>query len=151
MSTPRGQAALLATVVVVGVLTIAIWRQTATGAGEVAAADAEAARGHWPDAIAHARAAAEATAPASPWPERGFLRLEAIGRDATARGDEPTARLAYAAMRTAAVETRSPWSDQGQWAGRAAATATTDAAQAPKAAESTAARLAPPVIGRGPS
>jgi hypothetical protein len=121
VSTPRGQAALLATVVVVSVLTIAIWRETATGAGEIAAADAEAARGHWPDAIAHARAAAEAAAPASPWSARGFSRLDSIGRDATARGDEPTARLAYAAMRTAAVETRSPWSDRAEWALRAEA------------------------------
>ncbi len=60
-------------------------------------------------------------APASPWPERGFLRLDSIGHDATVRGDEPTARLAYAAMRTAAMETRSPWSDRAEWAGRAEA------------------------------
>jgi hypothetical protein len=121
VSTQRGQAALLATVAVVSVLTIAIWRETATGASDIAAADAEAARGHWADAIAHARAAAEAAAPASPWPERGFLRLDSIGRDAAARGDQPTARLAYAAMRTAAVETRSPWYDRAEWAGRAEA------------------------------
>jgi hypothetical protein len=115
----RGQAAGLAALVVAGVLGVAASREASAGATEMAAADSDAARGDWPDAIAHARAAAEAFVPASPWPERGFRRLESIGRDATARGDEPTARLAFAAMRTAALETRSPWSDRADWIDRA--------------------------------
>ncbi len=119
MSASRGQALLLATVIFVSVVTIAAWREGATGARELAAADADAARGDWPGAIAHARAAAEALAPASPWPDRGFRRLDSIGRDARARGDASTARLAYAAMMTAALETRLPWADQGDWADRA--------------------------------
>jgi hypothetical protein len=116
---PSG-AAWLAALVIAGVLGTAGARETSAGATELAAADAAAARGDWVDAIAHARAAAEAAAPASPWPERGFRRLESIGDDATARGDEPTARLAFAAMRTAALETRLPWSDRPEWADRAA-------------------------------
>jgi hypothetical protein len=116
----RGQATLLATAAALTVLVIAARRQGLTGAAEIAAADAEAARGHWPEAIAHARAAAEAAAPASTWPELGFRRLGSIGHDAAARGDESTARLAYAAMMTAALETRPPWLDHTDWADRAA-------------------------------
>lgn len=120
MNGSRGHVILLATVVA-ATLGIAAARQAAAGATAIAAADADAARGAWPEAIAHARAAAEAVAPGSPWPERGFRRLESIGRDATVRGDESTARLAYAAMRTAAVEARSPWSDHADWVDRAEA------------------------------
>jgi hypothetical protein len=133
VSASRSQLGWLAAVVVVAVLGVADAREASTGASELAAAEASAARGNWPDAIGHARAAAEAVALASPWPERGFRRLESIGRDATARGDEPTARLAYAAMRTAALEGRAPWSDHADWADRAdeglshLATATTGA------------------------
>ena len=89
-----------------GVLTA---REFAVGRDAVAAADAAAAaKSDWREAIAQARIAAEALAPASPWPERGLRRLEAIGHDAEARGDDPTALLAYGAMRTAALETRAP-------------------------------------------
>jgi hypothetical protein len=114
-----GPATQLATVVLVAVAGIAVWHETSTGASELAVADADAVKGAWPEAIAHARAAAVAVAPGSPWPERGFRRLESIGRDAIARGDESTARLAYAAMQTAASEARSPWSDHADWSERA--------------------------------
>jgi hypothetical protein len=105
--------------VVVSVLGVAAAREVSTGATALAAADADASKGEWPEAIAHARAAAEAVAPGSPWPDRGFRRLESIGHDATARGDESTARLAYAAMRTAALQARSLWSDHADWSDRA--------------------------------
>ncbi len=120
---PSGaQATLLGALVLAGVavvLSVVVARETSTGENEVAAADANMAKGNWPDAISHARAAAEAMTPGSPWPERGLRRLESIGRDATARGDESTARLAYAAMRTAALETRSLGSDRSDWVARA--------------------------------
>jgi hypothetical protein len=119
VSASRSQLTWLAAVVVVAVLGVAAAREASTGASELAAAEAAAAHGDWPEAIGHARAAAEAVAPASPWPDRGFRRLESIGRDATARGDEPTARLAYAAMRTAALQGRAPWSEHADWADRA--------------------------------
>jgi len=48
--------------------------------------------------------------PGSPWPERGWQRLEVIGHDAEARGDDDTALLAYGAMRAAAMATKGPGS-----------------------------------------
>jgi hypothetical protein len=108
------RALLLALLAVLAVLAVLGAREVAVGREAVAAADAAAARSDWREAIARARTAAEALAPGSPWPERGLRRLEAIGHDAEARGDDPTALLAYGAMRTATLETRAPggWSDR---------------------------------------
>lgn len=94
---------VLVAVVVVAVVTV---REVSIGQSEAAAAEASAARSEWPEAIAHARAAAQARVPGSPWPGRGKARLEAMGRDAEARGDEETALLAYGALRTSAIATR---------------------------------------------
>jgi hypothetical protein len=101
----------LAAVAALSVLSV---REEAVGRAAVAAADTAAARADWREAVAQARSAAEALAPGSPWPERGLRRLEAIGHDAEARGDDPIALLAYGAMRTAALETKAPggWSDR---------------------------------------
>jgi hypothetical protein len=112
------RSAALAGLVVVGVVAVVALRQVSIGQREVAAADEAAARSDWPEAIAHARAAAEALVPGSPWPERGKLRLEAIGRDAEARGDDETSLLAYGALRTAALATSAPpglWSSSRSW------------------------------------
>jgi hypothetical protein len=109
----------LAALVVVAVLAVLTAREIAVGRTEVAAADEAAARSDWWEAVVHARAAAEALVPGSPWPERGRQRLDAIGRDAEARGDDPTAMLAYAAMRAAALATRAPGSDSERWRARA--------------------------------
>ncbi len=79
------------------------YREVGLGRDAVAASDAAAARSDWIEAIAQARAAAEAATPGSPWPERGGQRLEAIARDAEGRGDDATALLAYGALRSAAV------------------------------------------------
>jgi len=106
---------LLAALVVVAIIGVVTAREVAVGAGEVAAADEAAAKSDWPDAIAHARAAAEALAPASPWPERGYRRLEAVGHDAETRGDDTTAMLAYGAMRTAALATQGPGPRSEAW------------------------------------
>ena len=122
MNAPRARAAFLAALLLAGlavVLSVVVARETSIGENEVAAADKDVAKGNWPAAIAHARSAAEALTPTSPWPERGLRRLESIGRDAAARGDESTARLAYASMRTAALETRSLGSDRSDWVARA--------------------------------
>lgn len=102
------RAAASVALVVVAVLAVATAREVSLGSDEVAAADAAASRSDWPEAVAHARAAAEALVPGSPWPHRGWTRLEAIGHDAEARGDDPTALLAYGAMRAAALATRAP-------------------------------------------
>jgi hypothetical protein len=114
-----GRARTLAVIGGVAILGIAAARQVSIGAREFAAADAAVSRGAWPDAVAHARAAAEASAPSSPWPDRAFRRLDSIAQGARARGDVPTARLAYAAMSAAAVAARSPWSGHAAWIDRA--------------------------------
>jgi hypothetical protein len=116
--TARQGIALVALLVatVVGIVTAREW---AIGRDAVLAADAAAAKSDWPEAITQARAAAEALAPGSPWPLRGWRRLEAVGHDAEARGDDPTALAAYSAMRTAAMETRAPGSGSDDWRSKA--------------------------------
>jgi hypothetical protein len=103
-------ALLLATVTTRFVL-----REIATGKAEMAAADDASTRAAWAEAIGHARAAAEAFVPGSPWPERGLARLDSIGHDATIRGDRRTALLAYGAVRSATLATRSPGSSNSHW------------------------------------
>jgi hypothetical protein len=115
---PSRVAAMVA-LVVVAVLAVATGRELSVGQVEVAAADAAADRSDWPEAVLHARAAAEALVPGSPWPARGWARLEAIGHDAEARGDDPTALLAYGAMRAAALATRAPGAGADAWRRRA--------------------------------
>jgi hypothetical protein len=114
-----GQAAALAALVVVAATATLTARELAVGQAEVTAADAAASRSEWGDAIVHARAAAEALVPGSPWPARGWERLEAIGHDAEARGDDATAMLAYGAMRSAALATRAPGSGRDRWRSKA--------------------------------
>ena len=92
-----GRAATLAALLVAVVVAIATVRQLRTGRVELGLADTAAQKSDWPLAIAHARSAAESMAPGSPWPERGWARLEAMGHDAEARGDDETALLAYGA------------------------------------------------------
>jgi hypothetical protein len=105
--------------VVLSVLAVATLREIHVGEAEVAAADAAAQRSDWGDAVSHARAAAEAFAPGSPWPSRGWARLEALGHDAEARGDDATALLAYGAMRSAALATRGLGTGADAWRSRA--------------------------------
>jgi hypothetical protein len=126
MTSPAGRlepavrrAAVLALLVAASVVAIATAREASIGKTEVAAADAAAANSDWFQAIAHARAAAEAVAPGSSWPEQGLRRLEALGRDAEARGDLETALVAYGAMRTGSLATGSPWAAAGDWRARA--------------------------------
>jgi hypothetical protein len=96
------RAAGVAGLVVVAVLVVAIVHQYGIGQAQAAAAESDAGRSDWTSAIPHARAAAEAGAPGSRWPDEGFRRLEAIGHDAEARADGRTALQAYGAMLTAA-------------------------------------------------
>ncbi|MGO9838451.1 MAG: hypothetical protein ACLP1X_30080 [Polyangiaceae bacterium] len=135
--TSFGQAIAVAALTVASVLGIAAARQVSIGRDAVAAADAAAAKSDWPEAIARARAAAEALVPGSPWPERGLRRLATIGHDAEARGDDPTALLAYGAMRTAALETSPIGSKDTLWRsaaeeGLARVTASTKDASVPR-------------------
>jgi hypothetical protein len=103
-----GRAVALVLLVLSTVILVAVLREGSISEEEAAAADVAATKGDWPGTIAHARASAEAYVPGSPWPERSLRRLAAVGHDAEARGDEGTALLAYGAMRTAVVATRSP-------------------------------------------
>jgi hypothetical protein len=112
-------AALLALLVTTSVLAVAAARERSIAEREAAAADAAAARSDWLDAVGHARAAAEAMVPGSPWPDEGFRRLDATGHDAEARGDLETALLAYGAMRTASLATRSILPRNDAWRARA--------------------------------
>jgi hypothetical protein len=107
--------ALVAAATLLGVLLVAAVRETSISRGAIAAADAAASRSEWPEAVARAREAAEALVPGTPWRDQGFRRLDAIGRDALARGDDRVALLAYGAMRTAAIETEAAWSDSARW------------------------------------
>lgn len=109
------RAAALGALVVLAVVGVLTARETSIGRREVAAADEAADRSDWPEAVGHARAAAEALVPGSPWPDWGWHRLEAIGHDAEARGDDATATLAYAAMRAAALATRAPGAGSDRW------------------------------------
>jgi hypothetical protein len=112
------RSAALGGAVVVAMLAVATAREAAIGRTEADAADAAAARADWPDAIDHARAAAEAFVPAASWPVQGLRRLQAIGEDAEARGDHDTALLAYGAMKTATGAV-SPWPGRADWGARA--------------------------------
>ncbi|HEY3822672.1 MAG TPA: hypothetical protein VGL81_36155 [Polyangiaceae bacterium] len=113
------RAAAAAALVVVAATAVLTAREVALGQAEVTAADTAAARSDWGDAVVHARAAAEALVPGSPWPARGWSRLEAIGHDAEARGDDATALLAYGAMRSAALATRAPGAGSDRWRSKA--------------------------------
>jgi hypothetical protein len=112
-------ALALAAAVLLALVAVATARETALGRSELEAADRAAAATDWLEAIGHARAAAEAVAPGSPWPERACVRLESIGRDAEARGDQTTALLAYGALRSAAIATRVPLLGNSPWRDRA--------------------------------
>ena len=63
-------------------------------------------RGELGDAIQHARRAAGYYAPGAPHVDAAYGRLRAIAFGSEANGDTPTARLAWSAMRSAALETR---------------------------------------------
>jgi hypothetical protein len=105
----------IAALALLGVVAVAAVREISLARDAVAAADAAASRSEWPEAIARAREAAEGLVPGAPWREQGFRRLEAIGRDALARGDDRVALLAFGAMRTAAIETEAAGSGSAPW------------------------------------
>ncbi len=109
------QAITIAALTAASILGIAAAHELTVGRDAALAADVAAAKSDWPEAIARARAAAEAVVPGSPWPERGLRKLASIGHDAEARGDDPTALLAYGAMRTATLETRAVGRLTSRW------------------------------------
>jgi hypothetical protein len=94
---------------------VAMAHQMREGARAMTECDAALARADLTTAISRARSAAEAAAPASPYPARAYERLASIARDAEAHGNEATAIAAWSAMRAAAIETRSRIVDTDRW------------------------------------
>ena len=91
------------------IVAIAVFRQASLGNAELVATDDAVLHADWRAAVAHARAAAEAFVPGASWVTRACERLQWIGRRAESRGDVDTALLAYGALRSAALATRTPF------------------------------------------
>ncbi len=87
-------------------LSLAIARQFALGAHAMSASDEALARGDISAAIDEARAAAEARAPGSPYPQRGYERLMTLARDAEHAGHVSDCARAWRAVQSAALSTR---------------------------------------------
>ncbi len=90
-------------VLVVGVLTA---RAVIEGQSELERSKAAFDEGKLADAVLHARRAAVAYAPGAPHVALAYDRLRVIARGSEAAGDPQTARLAWGAIRSAAIETR---------------------------------------------
>lgn len=109
MTSPPGRrlrtAALLG---LLGVLAAAVLtgRAVADGEEQMRASDEAFHRGDVRAAVEHARRAAIAYAPGAPHVERAYARLYACARGAEASREPALARLAWGAVRAAALETR---------------------------------------------
>jgi hypothetical protein len=102
--TGKGVVAVVV-VVVLGVLATGTVREIVVGERAIEDCDAAIEKSDPVAAIDAARTAAEALVPGSPYPERGYRRLETIAHDAEMRGDDAVASAAWRAMRTAALAT----------------------------------------------
>ena len=90
-------------VIALGVMT---YRAVRDGNQALRASDLAFNRGDLADAVLHARRAATAYAPGAPHTRAARERLRAIAVGSEAAGDAETARLAWGALRAAALETR---------------------------------------------
>lgn len=92
--------------VALGVLGLSVMTFRAIASGEAALERAEAAfdRGELREAIREARRSASLVAPGAAHVERAFARLLVVARGAEAAGDLDSARLAWEAVRAAALE-----------------------------------------------
>jgi hypothetical protein len=95
--------ALLLAVVALAVLTARMMRE---GESALARSDAAFDRGDLRESVLHARRAATLYAPGAPHVNAAYARLTAVAVGAEAAGDPDVARLAWGAMRGAALETR---------------------------------------------
>ena len=95
--------ALIVVVIALGVMT---YRAVSDGTDELAASDVAFNRGDLREAVLHARRSATAYAPGAPHTRSARERLRAIAVGSEAQGDAETARLAWGALRAAALETR---------------------------------------------
>ena len=105
---PAQRLALAAFVLVFGTLVAVLLRELSLGASAMETCGEAMAHADLPGAIDAAREAAEATAPGSPYPERGYARLVEIAQAAETRGDDATATAAWRAIRAAAMATQTP-------------------------------------------
>ncbi len=96
-------------VLVLGVLTA---RAVLEGQAELERSKAAFDQGKLSDAVLHARRAAVAYAPGAPHVALAYDRLRTIARGSEAAGDPQTARLAWGAIRSAAIETRHVFSPE---------------------------------------
>ena len=95
--------ALLVFVVALGTMT---YRAIRDGKRELEASDGAFHRGDLATAVLHARRAATAYAPGAPHTRAAVERLRAVAVGSEAAGDRENARLAWGALRAAALETR---------------------------------------------
>jgi hypothetical protein len=95
--------ALLVVVVALGTMT---YRAVRDGKRELDASDEAFHRGDLATAVVHARRAATAYAPGAPHTRAAVERLRAVAVGSEAAGDRDNARLAWGALRAAALETR---------------------------------------------
>lgn len=109
----RALAALALLAVPLGVAARAQWT---AGARAMRASDEASSHGDLRGAIDEAREAAMARVPFSPYPARALGRLEDIARQSEQARDLATAKLAWGAVRAAALATRAPFSDQAAFA-----------------------------------
>ncbi|HEV8245199.1 MAG TPA: hypothetical protein VGP93_05500 [Polyangiaceae bacterium] len=90
-------------VLTLGVLTA---RAVLEGQAELALSKSAFDRGQLGEAVLHARRAATAYAPSAPHVDAAYARLRSIALGSEAAGDAQTARLAWGAIRSAALESR---------------------------------------------
>jgi hypothetical protein len=108
----RRGALLFGTLVLMGALLTG--RALVEGEREMRRSDAAFDRGDVREAVLHARRAAIAYAPGAPHLGPAFERLTAVAIGAEAAGDADVARLAWRAVRSAALETRHFWIPERQ-------------------------------------
>ncbi|HEX6765797.1 MAG TPA: hypothetical protein VF103_09980, partial [Polyangiaceae bacterium] len=95
--------ALIVAVIALGAMT---YRAVRDGAAELAESDRAFNAGDLGNAVLHARRSATAYAPGAPHTRAAVERLRAVAVGSEAAGDPETARLAWGALRAAALETR---------------------------------------------
>lgn len=90
---------VLAAILTVAILVSALVHVWLRGKHAMEASDAALSKGDPRTAITHAKEAAQARAPFSPYPERGKQRLHDIAQNGEERADFDTATIAYRALR----------------------------------------------------
>lgn len=100
---PSRLFAVVAISILLAVLGGGIQRAWSLGAAAMTASDSAMATLDRRGAIRAAHAAAQASAPFSPYPERGYTRLIEIARAAEGAGDAATAAIAWRSVRSAGL------------------------------------------------